>query len=159
MATSGTQEETKQIGYPLQPCEQERVQVISIDDSVIGDAGYLKQSATDWHIMYTNHGRMSDTNAIEGVQRYLGLQQVPEMLFGDSRLFFACPKHDFLLTISPIDCLRLCKFEDQAKRVYVSASDSETTQAAATEDPSEDISSRLKDLNSIDFIPEVTQAH
>lgn len=60
---------------------------------------------------------MVDSTTLDRVQRYLSLQTVPEMFFGDSRLYVACPQRNLLISFSALDCLKLCSFREQERRV------------------------------------------
>ena len=74
---------------------------------------------------------MIDSFAIDRVQNYLGLQTAPEMLFGDNRLYLACPQHNFLLSFSALDCLRLCKIDEQRNRLYSTDAETNSSQTGA----------------------------
>ena len=116
---ASTTEESKQIGYPLSPAGPERVTVFSITDELdaLGTPTFTKQTGVDWHLMYTTRSQMLDTASLDRVQSYLQLQALPDMLFGDSRLYLACPQHNFILSFSPLDCVRLCGFAAQRRRL------------------------------------------
>ena len=44
------QEESKQVGYPIDPAAPERITSFSIDNSET----YAKQDGVDWHVFYTH---------------------------------------------------------------------------------------------------------
>jgi len=56
-------EESKQIGYPLNPASAERISTFSIDDSLhsTGSAIFTKQESINWHLMHTNQNQMIDS--------------------------------------------------------------------------------------------------
>lgn len=60
-----SEEETKQIGYPIEPADPDRITTISIDSS--NAANYTKQEGVDWHIFYTHEGKMVDSHTLERV--------------------------------------------------------------------------------------------
>ena len=60
---------------------------------------------------------MLGSDHLDKTQKHLGIQTVPEMLFGQSRLYVVCPQYNFQLSFSPLDCLTLCKLDEQAKRL------------------------------------------
>ena len=67
----------------MEPSASERITTFSIDGAS-SEETFIKQDDINWHIFYTNQDKMVDSQALERVQSYLGLQTVPEMLFGDS---------------------------------------------------------------------------
>lgn len=47
------------------------------------------------------------------IHDYLGIQAVPDMFFGQNRLYIACADHNILLEFSPIDALLCSKYSEQ----------------------------------------------
>ena len=162
-------EEAKQAGaYPIDPTPEERVATFSID-STAADGTFVKQANVDWHVLYTPDDKLVDSNALNRTQQRYSLQTVPEMFYGDSRLYLACPQRNFLLSFSPLDCIHLCHFESAQKRLRKSESQtnieavSNENVAAAQDDSNNNDDSPAPDdganLNAIDMIPEPIMAH
>ena len=91
---------------------------------------------------------MLDSASLDRVQSFLGMQAVPEMLYGDNRLYLACPQLNFILSFSPLECVKLCDFNVQRQRL------------AGSFDEHEDSENYTQhDLNSIDLMPAPIEAH
>ena len=58
--------------------EQQFVRTIEIDDTF---SQYTKGS-NNWYFVYTEQEKMIGSMQLEGVQKYLDISHVPEMLYG-----------------------------------------------------------------------------
>ena len=108
------------------------------------------------------------------IHEYIGVQAVPDMYYGQNRLYIACIEHNILLQFSPIDSLLCCRYEEQNARICrdfdapapVIMTDQSSNQSGneSMEDHGSfqdfnDLPDEIKKLNSIDVIPNPIKAH
>ena len=77
--------------YPLDPIEEKDVRTIEIDET---SEQYVK-GGHNWYFIYTEQQKMLGSELLDKTQKHLGIQTVPEMLFGQSRLYVVCPQFNF----------------------------------------------------------------
>ena len=72
------QQQDEETEYPLDPLEEQHVRTIEIDETT---DQYAKGNH-HWYFIYTEQQKMLGSNHLDKVQKHLGIQTVPEMLFG-----------------------------------------------------------------------------
>ena len=93
--TGSTLEESKgeQVPYPLSRVPHDRVK-------------YVPGGIKGWHFIFVNDSNPAISAESSKIQSYLrGIQQVPDMIYGQNRLYLIHPSRDFLYSFSPLDAL------------------------------------------------------
>jgi hypothetical protein len=78
---------------------------------------FIEGGVKGWQFVYVNDAPLSKSLESAKVQSYLnGVQQVPDMFFGQNRLYMINKDKNFAYSFSPLDALQFCLYEHQSLR-------------------------------------------